>query len=288
MSTGIRAYIEQQSPVIDRALRSKLPISKLGGAQCLNDAVSYAVFSGGKRMRPILALLAAEICGAPAALALPVACAVEFLHTASLTLDDLPPMDDAGLRRGRAAAHILFGQDMAILASLALLNEAYVIFAEVPGLLPCAFREIGVNGMIGGQAADLRATRSHSRMEKTTALARLTMAAGAMVAGARAAETDALVSFGHALGEAYQISDDVADVLGSEPDMGKSTGQDQRHGRSSALVELGIGGAWEYARELIDRAGGRLRDCFGNVAQAELLEDFARSVVSRGFEAAVK
>src|SRR4051794_38938900 len=114
MSVAIRTYIEQHCPLIERALSSRLPVSRLQGAAALNDAVSYAVLSGGKRMRPVLTLLAAEICGAEAEAALPAACAVEFLHAASLALDDLPAMDNAGLRRGRAAVHVLYGQDHAI------------------------------------------------------------------------------------------------------------------------------------------------------------------------------
>ena len=284
MSAAIRTYIEQHSPLIDRALRSYLPVSKLEGAGILNDAIAHAVLAGGKRMRPVLTLLAAEVCGAKVEAALPGACAVEFLHAASLALDDLPAMDDAGLRRGRATVHVLYGQDQTILAALALLNAAYGIFAGVPGLLPLALREIGVDGMIGGQAGDLCSATWGNRLEKTTALTRLTMATGASAAGASAREIEVLMDFGHALGEAYQICDDIADTAGAELDLGKTAGQDARNGRRSIVNDLGREEASEYTRLLIDRACHSLRGHFGDLPPVKLLEEFVGTMVARGFE----
>jgi geranylgeranyl pyrophosphate synthase len=282
MSTALDAYIQQQQPLIDRALRARLPISKLGGSATLNEAVAYAVLSGGKRMRPILALLAAEACGASAESALGVGCAVEFLHAASLALDDLPAMDDAGLRRGRASVHALYGQGVAILAALALLNESYAIFAGYPELLPRAVREIGVDGMVGGQAVDIYGSSARSRFEKTTALTRLSMAAGAAAAGASPADAHVLIAFGHSLGEAYQICDDVADAFSSDAELGKTTQQDRRHGRGSAVEEFGEVQASEHAAGLVRNACENLRGRFEGYA-AELLQDFAYSVVERCF-----
>ena len=283
MSAAIRDYVEQHSPMIDRALRSLLPVSKLGGTDCLNEAIEYALF-GGKYMRPVLALLAAESCGAAPAAALPVACAVEFLHAASLALDDLPAMDDAGLRRGRAAVHVRYGEELAILASLALLNEAYGIFARYPGLLPKAVQEIGIDGMIGGQAADVCGERCQSRTEKTTALMRLTMAAGASAAGSGSAECETLAAFGHAVGEAYQIYDDLADAFAQDIDLGKTAGQDRRHGRFSIVSELQTEAACEHAAGLIHRACETVYAQFGDRRATRLLEDFANEILVRGLE----
>src|SRR3954454_1294069 len=136
MSTGIRSYIDQHATLIDRSLGERLPVSNLPGTERLNRALRYALFPGGKRMRPALVLLSAEICGAKAGAALAAATAVEFLNVASLILDDLPAMDDAATRRGFPTVHTVFGEDMALLASIALMNDAYAMFADVPSLLP--------------------------------------------------------------------------------------------------------------------------------------------------------
>lgn len=232
-------------------------------------------------MRPILVLLGAEICGARPETALRVAAGVELLHAASLIVDDLPAMDDAGTRRGLPAVHVVFGDDVALLAALALLNEAYAIFASLPALFPIAIREIGASGMIGGQAADLNGACDTSRLEKTTALARLTMAAGAAAAHAKPRETAELMSFGGALGEAYQICDDMIDMYAGDAESGKTCGQDQRLGRGNLAEQLGGRLAAKRAVDLIDDSVDRIRRCFGDSAKTALLEEFARSVVKR-------
>lgn len=279
MSEMIRQYFRERHDVIEGALHSCLPVSDLAGAEKLNSAIHYAVFPGGRRMRPMLTFLAAEICGGNAVDTLRAAVAVEFLHAASLTLDDLPCMDDAGLRRGRAATHVLFGADVALLAALALLNQAYAFFAETPGLLARATNEIGASHMIGGQAVDVAGEDGACRMEKTTALMRLTMAAGATAAGACAGDERVLISFGNDLGEAYQICDDLADAFGSDDETGKTCGQDWRRGRGSAVNEFGATGARELADQLVERACSALRDRFGESRHSALLVDFARSVL---------
>lgn len=282
MSALIRQYIDDRHESIERALRSCLPESSLSGADDLNRAIAYAVFPGGRRMRPVLTLLACEICGGSAERALRAAAAVEFVHAASLIIDDLPCMDDAGLRRGSATVHVLFGADLAILAALALLNRAYSLFSEIPGLLASAVREIGASHMIGGQAIDLRGANTKGRMEKTTSLMRLTMSAGAAAAHASIHDTAVLVAFGHDLGEAYQIYDDLADVFDSDESSGKTSGQDFRHCRGSAVSDLGPTRAREAATALVERACRDLQECFGSSRCAELLASFARSVAERG------
>jgi geranylgeranyl diphosphate synthase type II len=281
MAGRIRAYIEQRAPLMERAIEANQPVSPLPGAGKLNEAMRYALFPGGKRMRPLLVLLGAEICGAEPELALPLAAAVELLHAASLIVDDLPAMDDAASRRGLATVHVRFGEDVALLAALALLNQAYGIFSSVPALFPIAIREIGASGMIGGQAADLCGSCDFSRLEKTTALTRLTMAAGAAAAGANARNTAELIFFGASLGEAYQICDDIIDVFAADAESGKTCGQDQRLGRGNLAEQLGARAALERAVKLIDRASERIRRRFGNSAQTALLEEFARSVIER-------
>ncbi len=240
------------------------------------------MFPGGKRMRPLLTLLSAGVCGAAPEVALAPAVAVEFLHASSLIFDDLPGMDDAAIRRSQPSVHRAFGEGTAVLAALALFNEAWAIFAGIPSLASLAAHEIGARGMIGGQAADLAGAGSHSRLEKTTALLRLTMAAGAASASARPNDTQALISFGETVGEIYQTCDDMVDALAVASACGKTVGQDQRHHRCNIALNLGYDRACIRVRDLADSAIHRLRRHFGHSPYIDLLEEFARGVVARG------
>jgi farnesyl diphosphate synthase len=145
-------------------------------------------------------------------------------------------------------------------------------------------QEIGADGMIGGQAADVCGCPSESRTEKTTALMRLTMTAGAAAAGARSADSGILAAFGHAVGEAYQICDDIADACGRDIDLGKTAGQDRRHGRFSIVGERGPAAAWEHAASLIRDACRTVYARFGDSPGTRLLEEFANGILVRGFE----
>jgi geranylgeranyl pyrophosphate synthase len=277
---GLKDFARRCSPFIEAALDARLPRSRLRGAGRLNEAIRYAVFSGGKRTRPLLALIAAQVCGARVEDAVGVACGLEFVHVSSLIIDDLPAMDDASTRRGVAAVHVAFGEDVALLAALALLNGAYEIFAATPGLLDEAVRAIGCDGMIGGQAADLSGRSTASRLEKTTSLMKLTMTAGAMVGRTGERELTALARYGQLVGEAYQICDDLLDVAASEATAGKTIGQDMRHGRFSPVPEFGVRGAWTRACALIEEANRTVQRQFGARAETELLTDAARLVTA--------
>jgi geranylgeranyl pyrophosphate synthase len=212
---------------------------------------------------------------------------VEFVHASSLVVDDLPAFDNALLRRGNPAVHVVFGQHLAVLASLALLNQAYALFAEVDGLVAEAARAIGCDGMIGGQAADMAAAPHADRVSKTAALVRLAAAAGAMSAGAGPAETAALCCFGEQLGMAYQICDDLLDATGDSAQTGKPTRQDARNGRASYVAELGIEGARECARDLAGGAKAALRRQFGATAEVELLAEAADLILGQVQGAAI-
>jgi len=233
-------------------------------------------------------LLGTMTAGGSAQSALPIACAIEFLHTSSLILDDLPAMDDAQLRRGRAALHLVFGEGLALLASLALLNQAYALLARAgtDRLIAEAARCIGADGMIGGQAADLdiRASRANShalasRQLKTTALARLTIIAGALAAGADERDVAALARYGECLGAAYQICDDLLDELGESATIGKNVGQDSRHLRSTFTAEFGAEGARSMALGLLAEGKQALRERFGERQPAGLLIEAADLVI---------
>ena len=260
--------------LIEDALQDFLPLSRLESAARLNDAIHYAVFPGGKRMRPLLTLLGARIAGVPLDDALPAACAVEFLHTSSLIFDDLPSMDDAALRRGSATLHLVFGEDIALLAALALLNQAYALFGSNTCLLAEAVACIGSNGMIGGQALDLAGKTAgpisfNSRNRKTSSLMRLTLVAGAMAAGASPAAVGALASVGEDFGEAYQVCDDLLDQL-----------QDARHQRPSHAADFGPQACREHVSGLLGRARRTLHAQFGHTEEVAALLSNVDLIVS--------
>lgn len=297
MSEQLAKFVADRRGDVNAALRRSLPVSSLPGAGRLNDALEYAVFPGGKRLRPALALLASDLAGAAREQALAVACAIEFLHTSSLILDDLPSMDDASFRRNRRALHLVYGEGVAVLASVALLNQSYALLAEAAracgsgkgdgGALVCeAARCVGSDGMVGGQVLDLetRADASDTgalacRDLKTVALMRLMMNAGALACGAMPEDTRALADFGECFGRAYQLCDDVLDETRPSELTGKPARQDARHLRASAVSTLGADGARRYAGNLIARGVARLSERFGARAEVGLLADAAYHVL---------
>jgi geranylgeranyl diphosphate synthase type II len=247
----------------------------------------------GKRLRPLLVLWAAEACGGSLAAAMPAACAVEMVHTYSLIHDDLPAMDNDDLRRGLPTCHRRFGEAIAILAGDGLLALAFQTIAEgirhpetaaaCCGVLADA---AGPCHLVGGQADDIDATSRGSDLEalqsnhrrKTGALIEASLRLGALVAGADAPQTEALVHYGRHLGLAFQISDDLLDVRGDEATAGKRLGKDSRKGRLTFPALLGIEGSMRKAEELID-AACRALDPLG--ARADNLARLARYVLER-------
>ena len=303
MSKQLAKFVAGRRGDVDAALRRSLPISSLPGASCLNDALEYAVFPGGKRLRPALALLASDLAGAGRGQGLAVACAVEFLHSSSLILDDLPSMDDASFRRNRRALHLVFGEGVAVLASVALLNQSYALLAEASrargggagdggALVREAARCVGSDGMVGGQVVDLETRAGASDADtlacrdlKTVALMRLMMTAGALACGAHDEDTRALADFGECFGRAYQLCDDVLDEARPSELTGKPARQDARHIRASAVVTLGADGARRFAGQLIARGVARLSEQFGARAEVSLLADAAYHVLDSTGEA---
>ena len=301
MNKSLRQFIAENRQPLETALVEALPLSQQAHARRLNAALDYAVFPGGKRWRPLLTLLGARLCGASSVAALPAACAMEFLHTSSLILDDLPAMDDADTRRNRAALHRVHGEDVATLAALALLNASYGLLArgarangQIEGglqLIEDATRCIGSDGMIGGQMVDLalphyaedgepvRALLT-SRNLKTTALLELTMTAGARACGASPSAIAALRQFGEAFGMAYQICDDLLDELGASPQLGKPARQDARHARASFASELGVAEAHQLAQEWVATGATALRREFGARVEVSWLIEAAQQIVN--------
>jgi geranylgeranyl diphosphate synthase type II len=240
----------------------------------LAEAMRYSVQGGGKRLRPILCMMAAEACGADPAEALPSACALEFVHTYSLIHDDLPAMDDDDLRRGRPTCHRAYDEATAILAGDGLLTLAFEVIvrhtrpAEAAALCVRALAEgAGPAGMVGGQMADLlaegRAGGTVDDLEaihrrKTGALLRSALRMGAAVAGAPEPAVSALDAYGRAVGLAFQIVDDLLDVQGDEAKLGKRVRKDSGLGKQTYPGLLGIDGSRHKARSLAEEAVGAL------------------------------
>ena len=256
---------------LESALMTFLPRSRYGSSGALPNALQYAVFPAGKRLRPILTILAARIFerqpGPASERVLRAACAVEFVHASSLIIDDLPCMDDADLRRGKPALHCAYGEDLALLTALALLNQAYVLFAENPELIHAAAQCIGLDGMIGGQTIDLRPDCEEislgERDRKTSGLMRLALIAGAMAQGASREAVAPLAAAGQLLGHAYQILDDLLDAGAPGRFAGKTANQDTRHGRPSHCTRSDGMSRIVEAERLIEETRSCLLDAFG-------------------------
>jgi geranylgeranyl diphosphate synthase type II len=249
--------------LVDRRLAELVPDDSTE-PRPLHQSMRYSLLAGGKRIRPVLTVQVATDLGAPEDAAFDPACAVEMIHAASLILDDLPCMDDAVLRRGQRANHLVFGEDTAILAATALLNRAFAVVAEAPGLSAETRLEItrllsesvGSNGIIAGQFCDLQARRGHGEhiagltemySRKTGALFVAALEAGARVAEVDEAWVKAVREYGVNLGLAFQLLDDLLDTFGKAEDIGKDTGQDDD--RATLASRLGADGA----RREVDR-----------------------------------
>ena len=235
----------------------------------LRPALEAAIMSPGKRIRGILSLAVGEAWGVDPRKVLDAAAAFEMIHSCSLIIDDLPSLDDAAMRRGSPTVHRRFGEDLAILSAVALLNQSYGLLAAnhgklrprrwpLPGLIERVVRAVGWDGTIGGEAVDLHsaaakldfATLEYIHSRKTGALFLAAGAVGAMLANAPESGLRAIEAYAKNLGLAFQITDDVLDVLGSSAELGKDTGKDSD--RLTFVKLAGIDGSRELTRELIE------------------------------------
>lgn len=266
------------------------------GGRCpdrLQEALRHSLLAPGKRLRPILVLLATEACGGARQAALPAACAVEMVHTYSLIHDDLPAMDDDDMRRGQPSCHARYGEAMAILAGDALQALAFEIIArdtQPPTVAACAAAALaqaaGATAMVAGQADDLAApgtAGSLAQLEsihqrKTGAMFRVALQIGALVAVADADQIAALDTYGRCLGLAFQIIDDLLDLQGDTEVLGKHTGKDQAQGKLTFPALLGVEASHARAAELIDQAVTAVAS-FG--AAADGLQRLAQFVLAR-------
>lgn len=274
------SYLTERTALVDAALNSLLPAED-AAPPAIHRAMRYSLFAGGKRLRPVLCLAAAEACGGTIEAAMPAACAVEVLHTYTLIHDDLPCMDDDDLRRGKPTNHKVFGEGVAVLAGDALLTEAFAILARTPGNASYGVADYveelahagGSRQLIGGQVLDLEGEGRSLALEelkaihngKTAALLAASVRLGGMSAGCSAARLEALTTFGLKAGLAFQIIDDILDIVSTPEEMGKSIGKDVRDGKATYPAVAGLDNARAEARQLTQQA----RDALGVFSPCE-------------------
>jgi geranylgeranyl diphosphate synthase type II len=259
------------------------------GTARLAEAMRYSLLAGGKRIRPVLALATAEALGEDPEAVLPLAAALEMVHTYSLIHDDLPAMDDDDLRRGKPTCHRAFGEDVAILAGDGLFAEALFLVLDRQGGDPpnvlAAVRELtsaaGVGGMVGGQYLDITAPddldgpalrRLHEL--KTGRLIAASVTSVLSLFGAARPATIHLSRFAAELGVLFQIVDDILDVTGDEAELGKPQGSDERHGKRTYVSVFGLDRARELARESYEEAEAALAKADGDTARLEQIADY--------------
>jgi len=286
--------VAARTPRVESALRSYIDRLPDGCPDRLREAIAYSLLAPGKRLRPLLVLMAAEACGSDSdEAALTAACAVEMVHCYSLVHDDLPAMDDDDLRRGRPTCHKVYGDGLAILVGDALLTLAFEVLAHdvrpAQAALACC-RELtkaaGAAQLVGGQADDLAGVDAANDLEslksihrrKTGAMFLASLKLGAITAGADHVQLRALEDYGAALGVAFQISDDLLDVEGNEAALGKRVGKDAGRGKLTFPGLLGIEESRQWAVALVDEACTALA---GLGPRAASLEALARYVLER-------
>ncbi|MCK4401875.1 polyprenyl synthetase family protein [bacterium] len=275
---NLRDYLSAKKKIIDNELDKYMP-RETEYPQIIHEAIRYSVFSGGKRLRPILMLAAGEMFSQEERKLLPAACAIELIHNYSLVHDDLPAMDDDEYRRGRLTSHKKFGEDIAILAGDALLTIAFEMLSEGGKDSKLALRvinliskAIGTFGMIGGQVVDISWNKDKAELpelefvciHKTGALIAVSLRIGAILSGAAKREEKALYEYGKLIGVAFQITDDILDEK-----------QDSKKGFNYPAF-LGIEESEKRARDLVDKALMKL-DIFGK--RADILRQIAKFII---------
>ena len=291
----LKAYLAARQSEIDRSLGKFLPKETVRPAT-IHRAMRYSLFAGGKRLRPILCLAAAEACGGETKAALPLACAVECIHTYSLVHDDLPSMDNDDFRRGRPTSHKVFGDGIAVLAGDALLTIAFEIATATEPTRRYSLRTIllelataaGSRKLIAGQVADLEAegkpiTRAQLRFiheNKTAALLTSSLRLGGMSANASATQLTAITDFGHSLGLAFQVIDDILDVTQTSEKLGKSAGKDVAAQKATYPAIIGLDASRREAHRLTGEAHAALK-VFGT--RGERLRELADYLLARDY-----
>lgn len=295
-NSELKEHMSQKIHLIEEALARYLSWDNTYPSE-LYESMKYSLTAGGKKLRPILVLAAAEACGGDPQKAMPVACALEMIHTYSLIHDDLPAMDNDDYRRGRLTNHKVYGEAIAILAGDGLLTMAFNLLARAAreekidaNMMIEIIDEIayaaGAAGMIGGQVADLAAENKtiqpdelkYIHAHKTGALYRASLRSGAIIAGATEEQLEALTRYGEFLGLAFQITDDILDLEGDSEKLGKLTGSDLKKQKSTYPSLFGLDNSKVMASEAVAKAIGYL-DSFGE--KASVLRGIAGYLLER-------
>ena len=279
--------------LVEKALVQELKSEPLID-KTLADAMEYSLMAGGKRLRPILLMAAADAVGVDGAQFVTTGCAIEMIHTYSLIHDDLPAMDNDDYRRGKLTNHKVYGAGMATLAGDALLTLAFEVMLRQQGVTEATrlavvremSRAAGQNGMVGGQAIDLESEGKEIPMErlremhmgKTGALFRAAVRSGAILAGATDNQLAALTKYADAFGLTFQITDDILDVVGDEATIGKPVGSDERNHKSTYVTLLSLEKAQALAKATVEDAIAALTS-FGS--EADFLRDLVQMLIER-------
>jgi geranylgeranyl diphosphate synthase, type II len=292
-SFDLGEFLSRSTQAVERGLHRFLP-RESAKPKTIHQAMRYSLFAGGKRLRPALCLAAAQACGGAWEPALPLACAVECIHTYSLIHDDLPAMDNDDFRRGKLTNHKVFGEGIAILAGDALLTQAFEIAALCPGWARYAPRDVirelavaaGSKQLIAGQVADLEAEGKklgasqlkyiHER--KTSALLCCAVRLGGMSANCSPRQLDSLTRFGYYVGLAFQVIDDILDVTQTSEKLGKTAGKDVQAQKATYPAIVGLESSRRIARHLTRRAYAALEPFD---ARADALRALARYLLER-------
>lgn len=285
----LNAYVTAKSEVVNKALDRFLPSEQTRPAT-IHKSMRYSLFAGGKRMRPVLTLAAAAACGGREADALPLACAVECIHTYSLIHDDLPAMDDDDFRRGKPTNHKVYGEGIAVLAGDALLTQAFEITARAKGWPRYSHHDLiheiavasGSLQLIAGQVADLEGEGRKISVDelryiherKTSALLCCAVRLGGMSANCSPAQLKALTSFGYNVGLAFQVIDDILDVTQTTEKLGKTAGKDTKARKATYPSIVGLGESRKIAHRLTGRAFAALKSFGGRAVALEALAHY--------------
>ncbi len=289
----LKKYCQDKCNIIEKALAEFIPNENVF-PPIIFEAMQYSLFAGGKRLRPIMLMAAADAVGGKGTDYLNMACGLEMIHTYSLIHDDLPAMDNDDYRRGKLTSHKVFGDGMAILAGDALLTAAFTTMLSQPAVdanvIVKVVREIGIAagayGMIGGQVIDLSSegktidlkTVELMHQGKTGALFEAALKAGAQLAGGKEWQVAALTEYAKAFGLAFQITDDILDVTGSQEIIGKPVGSDIRNQKATYVTLYSLEEARQLAQETVETALGALE---GFRTEADVLRELVRSLLLR-------
>ena len=288
-----RNYLIERQVQVEAYMQTLAP-AQSGPLSRMMESMRYSLFAGGKRLRPILLLAAADTVGGDGRQFLHSACALEMIHTYSLIHDDLPAMDDDDYRRGRLTNHKVFGDGMAVLAGDGLLTMAFETLLSQPGVTPEIRTRVALEvaqvagpfGMVGGQAIDLDSEGQQPTPEimtlmhrlKTGALFRASLRAGALLAGGSAEAVQKLTEYAEQFGLAFQITDDILDVTGTEAVLGKPIGSDEKNHKATYVSMYSLSEAQTMAKEAVARSIGALEE-FGD--QAWVLRSLAEYLLTR-------